>query len=338
MKGLNLVLWLSALLLPACSAESTGSSRRATGGAGALAEVTGSNGVLAGSSGGADGNGGAAKAGASAGGPIPHHVMVMEYPGRLVEISAEGQLLWEHRAPSLSLMFTMLENGNVFFPHGGDQPGAQEVDRQHNIVWSYTSVAGELLGGERLANGNSLLGEGGPARVVELSPSKQLVRSVPITTKETDPHRQIRHVHRLNNGNVLVALEGEGAVREFDANGTAVWAYEGLASVHDAIRLPNGNTLIGGGQSKRVVEVTPQQEVVWEFGEQDAPGLGLNWITSIQVLKTGNLLVCNWLGEGGGAGVHAFEVTRDKRVVWMLEGRGLFTSATTVWALDGGRR
>lgn len=287
---------------------------------------------VSGSSSGA-GQGGQAGA-ANVPGPIKHRIMAMEYPGRLVEISTEGQMLWEHQTPSLAVMFTVLPNGHVFFPHGGALRGAQEVDREHNVVWSYQSSAGELLGGERLANGNSLLGEGGPAVALELSPSKQVVRSIPITTSVAAAHAQVRHVHRLDNGNLLLALEGEGAAREIDAEGKTVWQYQGVSKIHEAIRLPSGNTLIGGGESKRVLEVTPAGQIAWELGPSDVPELGLAWIGSIQVLKNGDLLVCNWLGADGGSGVHAFRVTRDKRVVWKLDDHQLLKSATTVTALD----
>jgi|GEM_PF-6625986 len=65
----------------------------------------------------------------------------------------------------------------------------------------------ELLGGERLANGNSLRGEGGPPKALELDVAKAVVRSIAVTTTEATAHGQIRHIHRLANGNVLLALE-----------------------------------------------------------------------------------------------------------------------------------
>jgi hypothetical protein len=169
---------------------------------------------------------------------------------------------------------------------------------------------------------------------LELGPSKQVVRSIPVPTSFTTAHGQIRHIRKLGNGNVLAALEGEGAVREFNAAGATVWEYKGIASVHDAVRLPNGNTLIGGGQSKRVLEVTPQGQIAWEFNAGDGPDLGLAWICNVQVLKSGNLLVTNWVGANGGPGVHAFEVTRDKRIVYKLDDHVLIKSATTVIAPD----
>jgi hypothetical protein len=52
------------------------------------------------------------------------------------------------------------------------------------------------------------------------------------------------------------------------------------------------------------------------------------------VLKNGNLFVTNWVGASGGPGVHAFEVTRDKRVVYRFDDHTIVKSATTVLVLD----
>jgi hypothetical protein len=308
-------------------------------GATAIAGAAGQagNGGAGGAAGTADAAGTAGNAGnggSAASGPVQHHLMVIEYPGRLVEISPEGQKLWEHQTPSLTVMFNVLPNGNIFYPHGGNARGAEEIDRDHHVVWSYDSPAQELLGGERLANGNSLLGEGGPPKALELDTAKSVVRSIDVTTTEPAAHGQIRHVHRLANGNVLLALESEGVAREVDAAGKTVWQFTGVPRIHEAIRLPSGNTLIGGGDSKRVLEVTQAGEVAWEFNDKDAPELGLAFIASVQPLKNGDVLVCNWLGAGGGTGVHAFQVTRDKHVVWKLNDHQLLKSVTTVTALD----
>ena len=308
------------------NANSAGTSGSATTG-GAAGSTTGGSAGQAG----AAGTGGGPSVDP---GPVKHHVMAIEYPGRLVEIADTGQKLWEHQTPSLTVMFNVLPNGNVFYPHGGDKRGAQEVDKQHQVVWSYTSTAAELLGGERLSNGNSLLGEGGPPKALELDSAKAVVRAINVTTTEAAAHGQIRHVHRLASGNVLMALEGEGVAREIDAAGKTVWEYKGVPRIHEAIRLPSGNTLIGGGDAKRVIEVTPAGQVAWEFGATDAPELGIAFIASVQVLKNGDLLVCNWLGANGGNGVHAFQVTRAKKVVWKLDDHQLLKSATTVTALD----
>ena len=70
---------------------------------------------------------------------------------------------------------------------------------------------------------------------------------------------------------------------------------------------------------------------------EDAPELNVTWVSSVQRLKNGNLLVGNFLRGQEGKGAHAFEVTRDKRVVWKWADHGLISSLTTVRALEIGR-
>ena len=80
--------------------------------------------------------------------------------------------------------------------------------------------------------------------------------------------------------------------------------------------------------------MTPDKKVVWEFGPKDAPDLNLVWVSSLQVLKNGHYVIGNFLRNHEGAGAHAFEVTRDKRVVWRFADHRLARSVTTVRVLD----
>ena len=98
-------------------------------------------------------------------------------------------------------------------------------------------------------------------------------------------------------------------------------------------RLANGNTLICCGTQKRLIEVTPDKQIAWEFKAEDAPELNITWVSSVQQLKNGNLLVGNFLRGQEGKGAHAFEVTRDKKVVWKWADHSFIKSLTTVRAL-----
>ena len=66
----------------------------------------------------------------------------------------------------------------------------------------------------------------------------------------------------------------------------------------------------------------------------DSTELNITWVSSIQPLKNGNLLVGNFLRNQEGNGAHAFEVTRDKKVVWKWDDHSLIKSLTTVRALE----
>jgi len=62
-------------------------------------------------------------------------------------------------------------------------------------------------------------------------------------------------------------VPGEGPGCEWERQ----WAVTGFNWPRDADRLPNGNTLVVDSLNHRVVEVTPEGEVVWEFYAPWAP-------------------------------------------------------------------
>jgi len=265
-------------------------------------------------------------------------IMVAQYQGpggnRIIEVSPEGKVVWEHKVPSLCVMFQMLQNGHLVYAYGGKPTGAREVDREQKVVWDRVSACPQVLSCERLPNGNTLLGEQGPCQAVEVSPAGDVVKSVKLPTSEKAFHQQLRNIHRLANGNILAAIEAEGAAREVDPDGKVVWETTGLANVFEALRLPDGNTLVSCGTQKRVIEVSPAGKVVWELTARDVPDVHLTWVTSLQVLKNGNYLIGNFLHGQEGKGAHAFEVTRDKKVVWTFADHALVKSATMVRAIE----
>src|SRR5947207_2804781 len=218
-------------------------------------------------------------------------IMVAQYQGpggnRIIEISPEGKVVWEHKVPSLCVMFQMLPNEHVVYAYGGKPTGVREVDREQKVVWDRVSGCPQVLSCERLPNGNTLLGEQGPCQAVEVDP-----------------------------------------------DGKVIWEITGLANVFEALRLPDGNTLVSCGTQKRVIEVSPAGKVVWELTARDVPDVNLTWVTSLQILKNGNYLIGNFLHGQEGKGAHAFEVTRDKKVVWTFADHVMVKLATMVRALE----
>jgi hypothetical protein len=81
-----------------------------------------------------------------------------------------------------------------------------------------------------------------------------------------------------------------------------------------AIRLQNGNTLIGTGNGHGIIEVTPAGQDVWSLHQNDLSGIQLAWVTSLQVLPNGNILINNC--HAGPENPQLIEVDRQKRVVW----------------------
>ena len=271
--------------------------------------------------------------------PVKHRVLICEYGSaarRLLEISPDGKLTWEHKFPSLAVVFSPTTDGRIVFADGGSPTGITEIDRDHKVVFDYRSKCEQILGCDVLPNGNFLVAEQGPCQAVEVNRKGEVLSTIPLQTSEKPAHRQLRCLHQLSNGNLLGAHEGEGVVREYDRTGKIVWEYANVPNVFEAVRLASGNTLIGCGTDKRVIEVTPDKQIVWELNAADAPELNLTWITGLQVLKNGNIVVSNFLRGQEGKGAHAFEVTHDKhkKIVWTFSDHAMVRSITMARVLD----
>lgn len=68
--------------------------------------------------------------------------MFLEYgkgSNRLVELDADSHVVWEHKPPSLAVIFQVLSNGNVLYAFGGNPTGVREVTRKGEEFWKYIS-------------------------------------------------------------------------------------------------------------------------------------------------------------------------------------------------------
>jgi hypothetical protein len=258
---------------------------------------------------------------------------------RVAIVNGKGEIEWEVPNDAREVHdIAMLPNGNILFQTS--YTTIVEMSPDKKAVWQYESKprAGysgriEIHSYARLKNGLTMVAESGNARIVEVDRSGKIVREVPLTVEKPNPHRDTRMVRRLNNGNYLVCHEGDGKVREYDRDGKVVWSYsldlngrprspghgpEGHGvEVFGAIRLPNGNTMIAGGNNNRVLEVTPAGKIVWSIDQKELPGITLAWVTTLQLLPNGNLIVGNT--HAGPENPQLFEITRDKRVVWTFK-------------------
>ena len=258
----------------------------------------------------------------SAADAVRHRVMIADYnPSqghRLLELSPDGKVTWEHRTPGFCLQFEVLSNGHIVYGYGGKPTGTREITRDGTVIWNYTSSCPESPCFQRLENGNTLVVETAPCQVVEVTPAGKVLNTLKMQTSDTNFHSQIRRIQRLPNGNTLAALSGEGIAREFRPDGSVAWEYGQHKWLYQAIRLPSGNTLVSCGIDNRLVEVDRQGKLVWDLQPTEIPEVGMIWTTGVEVLTNGNLLVSNFRNGRKEPGAHGFEVTRDKKVVWQL--------------------
>jgi outer membrane protein assembly factor BamB len=254
--------------------------------------------------------------------------------GKVFLVSADGRVEWEYPAKSCNELW-VLPNGNLLFTTGH---GVKEVTREKQVVFSYESPS-EIYACQRLANGNTFIGECNAGRLLEVDPAGKMVHEVRLLPEGTDGgHAYIRNCRQLNNGNYLVTHYGQQMVREYDPQGRVVCEIPAVGGPHSAIRLPNGHTLIACGDlpgGPRVFEADAAGKTVWEVKQADLPGIRLAFMTGLQRLPNGNTVISNWLGHGKfGQGPHLIEVTPDKQVVWTFADHKTMRTIASVQLLD----
>jgi hypothetical protein len=248
----------------------------------------------------------------------PHAFLCSSHQYDKVFIFGEdGEVKWDYSVPHPQDVW-MLPNGNILTTYS---QGVREVTRDKKIVWEYTTQKpNEIPNCQPLPDGNTLIGIVGECRLIEVNRKGEIVHEVQLSTTEKRPHEQFRMCRKTPEGTYLVPFMAEGAVREYDASGKVIREFPRKPSPVSALRLPDGNTVIGAGRS--VTEYDKNNNVVWELNENDIPDINIAVIAGIQRLENGDTLVCNWNTRDAGdkAGAHIFEVTPDKRVVWQITG------------------
>jgi len=277
---------------------------------------------------------------------------------RVAIIDEKGVTDWEYPIGPLHDLH-VLANGNLLFQDSWTHVIELERDSKM-IVWQYDAKQSpgneerkiEIHAFQRLTDGNTMIAESGRGRIIEVDPRGKIVKEIKLHIDHPHPHRDTRLARKLENGHYLVCHEGDGAVREYDGSGKVVWDYEvplfgkeprpghGVEAFGNqcfsALRLANGNTLIGTGNGHGVIEVTPERKIVWSLDQNELPGIQLAWVTTLQVLPSGNIVIGNC--HAGPDNPQLIEVTREKKVIWKFHDFERFGDSLTnsqILSVDG---
>jgi len=232
---------------------------------------------------------------------LPNNNILFVLPLRGVyEINRSGDIVWSYLDSKVSHDADRLPNGNTLVVFGGgdgtSDAQVKEIDSKGKIVWAwyardhfnkppYKDIYDEgwthTNAASRLPNGNTLISLRNFNLVAEVDPRGKVVRTIGegIFQAQHDPEM-------LPQEHLLVANHrAPHRAIEIDLDtGKIVWQSPGFerdaTPVRDANRLPNGNTLVTA--STRIVEFTPQGEIVWQLkltgvnfrDRRDRSGLG----------------------------------------------------------------
>lgn len=266
---------------------------------------------------------------------VSHSFVCTDYTqGKVFIISDTGTKEWEYPAENCNDIW-VLQNGNLLFNTG---KGVKEVTREKKIIFSYESNS-EIYACQRLPNGNTFIGECNAGRLLEVSPAGKIVKEIKLLPDGIDGgHSYMRNARKLKNGNYLVAHYGLNKVCEYDSLGKILMEIPVKGGPHSVIRLPGGNTLIACSDHNgepRVVETDKSGKIIWQLTKNELPGIELKFMTGMQYLPDGNLLLTNWLGHDQfGKAPHAFEITHDKKVVWVYNDFTILRTMSSIQLLD----
>lgn len=174
---------------------------------------------------------------------------------RAFTVDRDGEITWEWDAEE------HLTPGTPFYEaHGGP-----EKDGEHDD-WTHMNDI------DQLENGNFQLSLRNFDTIIEVdSEANEIVDTV----GKPGDHSRMKHQHnphRIEAEKTMVVSDSENdRIIELDLESEEhIWRYTGPSSnslqwPRDADRLPNGNTLITDSRNNRVLEVSPDGEIIWQF-------------------------------------------------------------------------
>ena len=248
----------------------------------------------------------------------------------IVIVGEDGKTEWQLKLPASDGW--MLESGNILaalypckkFPKGG----VGEIDRKtKEFVWEYQGQQKEISTVQQIGENEYLVAElGETPRAIVINREGKILKEMPFACQKKNAHMQTRMLRLLPNGNYIAPHLLDFAVKEYEPDtGKVVRTFPTDERGRDkkdwpftAIRLENGNTVIGCTNGNRVIEVDGEGKIVWSVDNDD---LGENLIDDacgIQRLPNGNTMITSYHAKGDK--VKLIEVNRDKKVVWRFNG------------------
>ena len=234
--------------------------------------------------------------------------------GEVCVIDSKGEILRRFKTQNPNDVWS-LPNGEVLFAW---RRGVKIYDKDGKLVfeWSSSEKRDEVHTCQPLADGNILIAQNGLSRLIEVNRKGEIVKEIPVKSKNDNLHMRFRMCRKLNTGNYLCMVSCDNEIREIDSSGKTVRVIRDIpgvqmAKAHAVMRLANGNTLFSTGAGAMAVEVDPDDKVVWKLERKDLPEIKMGFMTGLNRLPNGNTVICFYQGSH-----HLIEVTPEKKLIW----------------------
>ncbi|MEO2030816.1 MAG: hypothetical protein ABGZ35_01900 [Planctomycetaceae bacterium] len=261
---------------------------------------------------------------------VQHSFLGLGKANKAVIVGEDGTVEWKMNLPCSDGW--IMPGGTVLlavypcetYPKGG----VVEVDRATNAaVFAFLGREKELSPAHPLSGGRFLVAELGPEpQAIVINRAGEVLSTMPFQCQTENAHMQTRMLRLLPDGNYIAPHLLDFAVKEYDpATGDVVRVFatddrgrEKRDWPFTAIRLPNGQTLVGCTNGNRVIELDADGQIVWSVTNEDIGEALFNDACGVQRLPNGNTVICSYHAQGDE--VKLFEVTRGKTVVWRYSG------------------
>ena len=261
---------------------------------------------------------------------ITHSFLGVGKANRTVIVNEQGKVEWKLDMPASDGW--VLPSGNVLlalYPTAGFPTGGViEVERAtKKILWQYKGQQKEISTVQPLDSGTFLVAELGPEpRAIVINKQGEILKSTPLQCQKANAHMQTRMLRVLPGGNYIAPHLLDFAVKEYDPEtGKVVREFatddrgrEKKDWPFTAIRLANGNTVIGCTNGNRVIEMDEKGKIVWSVDNNDLGEKLIDDACGVQRLANGNTVITSYHAKGDQ--VKLYEVTPDKKVVWRFSG------------------
>ena len=227
----------------------------------------------------------------------------------VTEITPEKKVIWNYDAPAGHEVHTAVPIGkeHVLYIQNGDpavvrivNTATNTVEREITLQTKHPASTHGQFRHARLTNRGTLL-------VAHMDLNKVVEYDYDGNELWSFPGAGLWGVTPLSNGNILIT--DQQGVREVTRRGDSIWTFSPsdvpgyvFASLQQAWRLPNGNTVINnwvnewskttpenGPGTIQAIEVTPAKQVVWALQSWTAPK-NLGPATTIQFLDSPSAL------------------------------------------------
>ena len=271
-------------------------------------------------------------------GMAQHPMLYIGEGNNTIYIVNHGKVIWTYgTGPGYELDDVwMLSNGNILYTR---MQYVAEITPDKKVVWRYDAPAGtEIHTCQPIGKDKVLFVLNGlPPRlmIVNIHTNAVVVdHALPYRSLSDggSVHGEFRRARYTAQGTYLLSYLLMDRVVEYDKNFKEIWSYK-VPTPWAAIRLKNGNTLITDERDVMTREVNPKKETVWQVSKADIPPA--YWYGDSQSatrLANGDTILCSRGGDDHGP--QLVEVSRDKKVVWVLQDWQHIGTASAVQVLD----